>query len=757
MNKVTIIAPFSLLIILLFVPSIVNAQENLEFSNRVDMGIINIPDLIEASGIVESRKNNHVFWSHNDRNNDNRIFAFNSRGDHLGDYWIVGVENQDWEDIAIGPGPVEGVDYLYIGDVGDNDAVHEFIYIYRIPEPAVVFDQNPVDIILSGVETITLQYPDGKRDSETILLDPLTKDIYVISKREFEDIRVYRAPYPQSTDQTIILEKVATLNLWEIVGGDISQTGFEIILKTYTKMYYWYRTPGQSLWSTFDNDPIVLPYIEEIQGEAVCWAVDSMGYYTQSESHGGLQAHLYFYPRKANGSIIINEIMHNPQVVDDNLGEWFELHNISDNSIDLNGWVIMDNGSDNHTIQQSLSIAPGDYLIAGKNTDQNTNGGVVVDYQYINFNLDNTADEILIISNVGDTIDYVTYDENLHYPNQEGASNALLDPNIDNNFGMNWRESIYTYGDGDFGTPGLTNFGHITETTIYEIQYTEDSSGQSPLLGQLVTTSGIVMVQPFGFFNHNFLIQESDQIWSGMAAKKDFVNAERGDRVKITGKVVEHFGLTKIIEISDFEVLEKGVFGIDPVKVTTGEISSGGINSEAYESVLVEVSGTCDNDNAGWRRWSLDDGTGSTLIYNPYYSNFTPLVGQPYVIMGHQYYRNGDFCVLVINNSDIKLNTTDGIEETPVSFELDYNYPNPFNPSTIINYSLSNESAVTITVYDMLGKEINRLISQKQPSGKHSIRWNGVDNDGNTATAGIYFYQLKAGDYIHTKKMLLMK
>ncbi len=93
----------------------------------------------------------------------------------------------------------------------------------------------------------------------------------------------------------------------------------------------------------------------------------------------------------------------------------------------------------------------------------------------------------------------------------------------------------------------------------------------------------------------------------------------------------------------------------------------------------------------------------------------------------------------------------------PSSFALFQNYPNPFNPSTIINYSLPNESAVTITIYDMLGKEIDQLISQKQPSGKHSIQWNGIDHDGNIASAGIYLYQITAGDFVQTKKMVLMK
>jgi hypothetical protein len=93
----------------------------------------------------------------------------------------------------------------------------------------------------------------------------------------------------------------------------------------------------------------------------------------------------------------------------------------------------------------------------------------------------------------------------------------------------------------------------------------------------------------------------------------------------------------------------------------------------------------------------------------------------------------------------------------PDHFSLSQNYPNPFNPNTTISYSLSKESDVTITVYNMLGKEINLLISQKQPLGKHSIQWNGTDHDGNRMSAGIYFYELQVGGYVESRKMVLLK
>jgi len=347
-----------------------------EFSNRVDLGEIEQPELTEASGIVASSSNDHVLWSHNDTYCLNRIFAFNEQGTHLGIFWLDGVENRDWEDIALGPGPDANVDYIYVGEIGDNNSVHEYKYIYRLQEPVVLFNQNPVEQTIYEFDTIIFQYPDGMRDAETLMLDPLTKDIYVVSKREFEDLRVYRAPYPQPVNEVIILEHVATIELSQLVAGDISVDGTEILLKNYEQIYYWERDPGVNLWEAFNYDPVILPYIPEVQGEAICWASDSMGYYTLSEEGLAIETHLFYYPRLDPSTVVINEIMLNPLSVPDNLGEWIELYNNSEEIVDLQNWYIQDAGSDLHIIQESLIISPGEFLVLGINADENMNGGV---------------------------------------------------------------------------------------------------------------------------------------------------------------------------------------------------------------------------------------------------------------------------------------------------------------------------------------------------------------------------------------------
>jgi hypothetical protein len=93
----------------------------------------------------------------------------------------------------------------------------------------------------------------------------------------------------------------------------------------------------------------------------------------------------------------------------------------------------------------------------------------------------------------------------------------------------------------------------------------------------------------------------------------------------------------------------------------------------------------------------------------------------------------------------------------PKEFTLHSNYPNPFNPSTVISYDLSRETAVKLNVYDMKGRRINALVNQVQNAGRHHVRWNAKDARGNGISAGVYLYRLEAGGKVFTEKMIFMK
>ena len=95
--------------------------------------------------------------------------------------------------------------------------------------------------------------------------------------------------------------------------------------------------------------------------------------------------------------------------------------------------------------------------------------------------------------------------------------------------------------------------------------------------------------------------------------------------------------------------------------------------------------------------------------------------------------------------------------KTPIKYSLNNNYPNPFNPFTTIGYDLPKEGFVNVTIYNVMGKPVKYLVNSRQNSGFKSIQWDATNNSGQPVSAGIYLYQIQAGEYMQTKKMILLK
>ncbi|MEZ5357589.1 MAG: FlgD immunoglobulin-like domain containing protein [Candidatus Zixiibacteriota bacterium] len=93
----------------------------------------------------------------------------------------------------------------------------------------------------------------------------------------------------------------------------------------------------------------------------------------------------------------------------------------------------------------------------------------------------------------------------------------------------------------------------------------------------------------------------------------------------------------------------------------------------------------------------------------------------------------------------------------PNVFSLSQNFPNPFNPTTRIDYSLARKTEVNISVYNILGQKVNTLVSGEMDAGEHTIYWNGDDASGDAVASGIYFYKMVTNDFVKTHKMVLMK
>jgi len=156
-----------------------------------------------------------------------------------------------------------------------------------------------------------------------------------------------------------------------------------------------------------------------------------------------------------DAGIVITEIMPNPASVSDSYGEWFEIHNTTDSTINIEGWTIKDNGNDNHYISNdamSVLVAPGEYFVFARNANSSLNGGVVANYEYSSFVLSNSEDEIILLDNEGSIVDEVHYTSSWAFGS--GESMEIHDPNVDNNVSGNWYEATLAYGAGDLGTPG---------------------------------------------------------------------------------------------------------------------------------------------------------------------------------------------------------------------------------------------------------------------------------------------------------------
>ena len=93
----------------------------------------------------------------------------------------------------------------------------------------------------------------------------------------------------------------------------------------------------------------------------------------------------------------------------------------------------------------------------------------------------------------------------------------------------------------------------------------------------------------------------------------------------------------------------------------------------------------------------------------------------------------------------------------PEEYHLSQNFPNPFNPSTVIQYSLPKNNFVYLKIIDLEGREVKTLINSFQISGNKSVIWNATNNQGRPVAAGMYFYLIESGEFLSAKKMILIK
>jgi hypothetical protein len=249
--------------------------------------------LDEASGLAASSSNPGLLWTHNDSGNRAEVLLVDDKLNIRLTCILDNVINRDWEDIAVGPGPEPGKTYIYVADIGDNMAIFPYKMIYRFEEPKFV--EGTAKVTITKFDRIVFQL-DVKKDTESLLIDPKTKDLYVISKRE-KPVYVYELKYPYSTTDTLTAQKIGSIPFGQVVAGDFSSDGSEVLIKNYNNVLYW-KLNNESLASALKRNPLIVNYEAEPQGESVTFARDGSGFYTISEKVKGEKSFLWFYPRK---------------------------------------------------------------------------------------------------------------------------------------------------------------------------------------------------------------------------------------------------------------------------------------------------------------------------------------------------------------------------------------------------------------------------------------------------------------------------
>ncbi len=277
-------------------PTQPSGQDAVDAAGDKDLKLTNVgpmsdPNLKELSGIAVSSTNPNVAWVHNDSGDTARIFAVDTKtGATLGTYTISGAKAVDWEDIDIGPGPVPGKSYIYIGDIGDNGASRSSVQVYRVPEPVVTGTAaNPVKATLTGVDTFNLKYPDGSHNAESLIVDPNSGQMVIIDKTSAGNPTIFEAPGNLVSGSTTTMTDVGTLPLGGgggnlVTGADVSRDGTEVAVRTYDHVLLYHRDPSQDIATVLEQQKAVQgPVPNEQQGEAIGFLPDGSGYITTSE------------------------------------------------------------------------------------------------------------------------------------------------------------------------------------------------------------------------------------------------------------------------------------------------------------------------------------------------------------------------------------------------------------------------------------------------------------------------------------------
>jgi hypothetical protein len=327
--------------------------------------------------------------------------------------------------------------------------------------------------------------------------------------------------------------------------------------------------------------------------------------------------------------------------------------------------------------------------------------------------------------------------------------------------------------------------------TIRDVQYTPYINGRSPYLGAVIPLSGImtadtthVSLSPATTGSTNaWYMQSTSQPWSGIwlttidtAAQALLAATSNGDSVTVTGTVQEQFDVTRLGNITT--VVKNGSGNPEPAPVALPtnafNVANGVASAEAYEGMLVRFSNvTVTSVNPTFSdetEYSVNDGSGPVVVQRSgrySYSNVPAdtTLGKTILRIGNKiasltgivYYSFNQYKFVPRTDADFQGVILTGVDVSrddvlPDAYALTQNFPNPFNPTTMIQYALPSAGPVTLRVYNMLGQEVSTLVNQVQAAGRYTVRF-----DAGSLASGLYFYRVQSGTFSAVKTMVLVK
>jgi hypothetical protein len=335
---------------------------------------------------------------------------------------------------------------------------------------------------------------------------------------------------------------------------------------------------------------------------------------------------------------------------------------------------------------------------------------------------------------------------------------------------------IYVYAMDDEGNPSYypadgaqsAAFPQLYVTdempaTCAQIQGQTYADGGSVFACHQATLSGVVTMGYDDFFHSGADSTYRNYIFADAAGMNNAIyiynntshgvwmpDLQRGDQLTVTGEVTEYNGVTELSYISAFEVTGSGA-PVVPTATTIAELLA---DPEPWESVLVQLGALTVVEDAGFGEWRAQDGDGQQIVIDNIGSWDVELHPGDTMdgLTGVVGYTFGAWKIAPRTNDDFLNLVEVGAPTQPARFRLVAAQPNPFNPATVLHYSLEQAAAARLAVYNLAGQEVAVLVDGRVPAGEHSAVL-----DGSALASGLYLARLEVGGRSSELKLTLLK